>query len=38
MINLGNQLMFLGVIILEIPSNMVLQKVMILHCPQRHEI
>ncbi|KAL3253506.1 hypothetical protein ABHI18_009449 [Aspergillus niger] len=27
MINLGNQLMFLGVIILEIPSNMVLQKV-----------
>ncbi|GKZ25567.1 hypothetical protein AbraIFM66951_001339 [Aspergillus brasiliensis] len=26
-INLGNQLMFLGVIVLEIPSNMVLQKV-----------
>ncbi|PWY83635.1 MFS general substrate transporter [Aspergillus heteromorphus CBS 117.55] len=26
-INLGNQLMFLGVIVLEIPSNMVLQRV-----------
>jgi hypothetical protein len=26
-INLGNQLMFLGVIILEIPSNMILYKV-----------
>jgi hypothetical protein len=26
-INIGNQLMFLGVIILEIPSNMMLHKV-----------
>lgn len=26
-INLGNQLMFLGIIVLEIPSNMLLQKV-----------
>lgn len=26
-INLGNQLMFLGIVILEIPSNMLLQKV-----------
>ncbi|WYZ43432.1 hypothetical protein EsH8_VI_001131 [Colletotrichum jinshuiense] len=28
-INLGNQLMFLGIVVLEIPSNMVLQKVML---------
>ena len=26
-VNLGNQLMFLGIIVLEIPSNLVLQKV-----------
>lgn len=28
-VNLGNQLMFLGVVVLEIPSNMLLQKVYI---------
>lgn len=27
-INLGNQLMFLGIVVLEIPSNMLLQKVL----------
>lgn len=32
-INLGNQLMFLGVIILEIPSNMVLHKVLRIYRP-----
>lgn len=26
-INLGNQLMFMGIVVLEIPSNMLLQKV-----------
>lgn len=26
-INLGNQLMFLGIVVLEIPSNLLLQKV-----------
>lgn len=26
-VNLGNQLMFLGIVVLEIPSNMLLQKV-----------
>lgn len=26
-INLGNQLMFLGIVVLEIPSNMLLQRV-----------
>lgn len=26
-VNLGNQLMFLGIIVLEIPSNLILQKV-----------
>jgi hypothetical protein len=26
-VNLGNQLMFMGIIVLEIPSNMLLQKV-----------
>lgn len=26
-INLGNQLMFMGIVVLEIPSNMILQKV-----------
>lgn len=28
-INLGNQLMFLGIVVLEIPSNMLLQQVRI---------
>jgi hypothetical protein len=27
-INLGNQLMFMGIVLLEIPSNMVLQRVL----------
>ena len=26
-INLGNQLMFMGIVVLEIPANMLLQKV-----------
>lgn len=26
-INVGNQLMFLGIVVLEIPSNMLLQRV-----------
>lgn len=26
-VNLGNQLMFLGIVLLEIPSNMLLQRV-----------
>ena len=26
-VNIGNQLMFLGIVVLEIPSNMLLQKV-----------
>jgi hypothetical protein len=26
-INLGNQLMFLGIVVLEIPANMILQRV-----------
>jgi hypothetical protein len=26
-INLGNQLLFLGIVVLEVPSNMILQKV-----------
>lgn len=26
-INLGNQLMFLGIVVLEIPSNLVLQRI-----------
>lgn len=26
-INLGNQLMFLGIVVLEIPSNLILQRV-----------
>ena len=29
-INLGNQLMFLGIVVLEIPSNMILQRVSLL--------
>lgn len=30
-INLGNQLMFMGIVILEIPCNMALQRVSALH-------
>lgn len=26
-VNLGNQLMFLGIVVLEIPSNLILQRV-----------
>ena len=32
-INLGNQMMFLGIVVLEIPSNMLLQKVYSLYIP-----
>jgi hypothetical protein len=30
-INLGNQLMFMGIVLLEIPSNMLLQRVRLLN-------
>lgn len=34
-INLGNQLMFMGIVVLEIPCNMLLQRVRFRQLPRR---